>query len=380
MKFLPLLFANLFRKKIRTALTVGSFAVALFLFGLLVAIRGAFTAGVELAGADRLIVMHRASFIQPLPFSHKDKLARIQGVRDVASMSWFGGIYRDPKNFFPQFSIETASWKSVYPEFHVPDADWEAFLADRAGCVVGAATAERFGWKVGDRIPLQGTIFPGAWEFNVRGIYKGTRPQDDTTQLWLHKEYLDEKGPSYWKGIVGWYVVRIADPSTAAAMAKTIDATFANSAWETRTQTEQAFAGAFVQQMGNIELLILVVGGVVFFTLLLVAGNTMAIAVRERTAELAVLKAVGFSDGFTLLVVLAESLLVACVGGGLGILLAKAFTTGRDPTGGFLPAFYIAPGGVVLGFALAAAVGLAAGAIPALSAMRLRVVDGLRRV
>jgi putative ABC transport system permease protein len=379
-KFLPLLFANLFRKKIRTVLTLGSFAVALFLFGLLVAIRGAFTAGVELAGADRLIVMHRASFIQPLPRSHQEKLARVPGVRDVASMSWFGGIYRDPKNFFPQFSIETDSWKRVYPEFKVTDADWEAFLADRAGCVVGTATAQRFGWKVGDRVPLQGTIFPGAWEFNVRGIYQGTRPQDDTTQFWFHREYLDEKGPAYWKGIVGWYVVRIADPGAAAMVAKTIDAQFANSAFETRTQTEQAFAGAFVQQMGNIELLILVVGGVVFFTLLLVAGNTMAIAVRERTGELAVLKAVGFSDSFTLMVVLAESLLLAGVGGGVGLFLAKGFTSSGDPTGGFLPAFYIPPSGVVLGFGVAALVGLAAGAIPALSAMRLRVVDGLRRV
>jgi putative ABC transport system permease protein len=379
-RFLPLLLANLLRKKVRTVLTLGSFTVALFLFGLLVAIRGAFTAGVELAGADRLIVMHRASFIQPLPFSHKEKLARIPGVRNVASMSWFGGIYRDPKNFFPQFSIETDAWKRVYPEFRVPDAEWKAFLDDRAGCVVGETTARRFGWKIGDRIPLQGTIFPGAWEFNLRGIYTGTRPNDDTTQFWLHKEYLDEKAPSYWKGIVGWYVVRIENPAAAPEMAKKIDATFANSAWETRTQTEQAFAGAFVQQMGNIELLVLVVGSVVFFTLLLVAGNTMAIAVRERTGELAVLKAIGFSDAFALAVVLAESLFVAGLGGGLGILLAKGFTSSGDPTGGFLPAFYIAPSGVVLGLVLTAAVGLIAGAIPAISAMRLRVVDGLRRV
>jgi putative ABC transport system permease protein len=379
-RFLPLLLANLLRKKVRTALTLGSFAVALFLFGILMAIRGAFTAGIELAGADRLIVMHRASFIQPLPFAHRDRLVKVPGVRHVASMSWFGGVYRDPKNFFPQFSIEAEGWKDAYPEFRVPETQWQAFLDDRAGCVVGAATAQRFGWKIGDRVPLQGTIFPGAWEFNVRGIYRGTRPQDDTTQFWLHKEYLDEKGPSYWKGIVGWYVVRVADPSAAAQVAKAIDATFANSAWETRTQTERAFTGAFIQQMGNIELLVLVVGSVVFFTLLLVAGNTMAIAVRERTGELAVLKAVGFSDAFTLLVVLAESLLVAGVGGGLGLMLSKAFTSSGDPTGGFLPAFYISPGMLVLGAVMALSVGLAAGAIPALSAMRLRVVDGLRRV
>ena len=380
MRFLPLLLANLLRKKVRTALTIGSFAVALFLFGILLAIRGAFVAGVELAGADRLIVMHRASFIQPLPYAHKEKLARVPGVRDVASMSWFGGIYRDPKNFFPQFSIETDAWKNVYPEFKVPDAEWQAFLADRAGCVVGAGTAERFGWKIGDRVPLQGTIFPGAWEFNLRGIYKGTRPQDDTTQLWFHREYLDEKGPAFWKGIVGWYVVRIADPGAAPQTAKAIDALFANSAFETRTQTEQAFAGAFVKQMGNIELLVLVVGGVVFFTLLLVAGNTMAIAVRERTSELAVLKALGYSDRFVLGIVLAESLLLALVGGGAGLCLAKAFSLAGDPTGGMLQIFYIPPASLVAGLALAVAVGVAAGIIPAVSAMRLRVVDALRRV
>jgi putative ABC transport system permease protein len=378
-RFLPLFLANLLRKKIRTILTLGSFAVALFLFGLLVAIRGAFTAGIDLAGADRLIVMHRASFIQPLPFAHKEKLAKIPGVRDVASMSWFGGVYRDPKNFFAQFAIEADAWPRVYPEFKVEPDQWRAFLADRAGCIVGEATAERFGWKIGDRIPLQGTIFPGAWEFNVRGIYTGSRPQDDTTQFWLHKEYLDEKAPVYWKGIVGWYVVRIANPDDAAQVAKAIDATFDNSTYPTRTQTERAFTAAFVKQMGNIEMIVLVVGSIVFFTLLLVAGNTMAIAVRERTGELAILKAVGFSDAFTLGVVLAESLFVAGLGGGIGILLAKAFTSSGDPTG-FLPAFFLPRSGVILGAAFAAVVGLAAGAIPAWSAMRLRVVDGLRRV
>jgi len=380
MRFFPLLLANLLRKKIRTLLTVGSYAVALFLFGLLSAIHGAFTAGIELAGADRLIVMHRASFIQPLPFAHRDRILRVPGVRDVASSSWFGGVYQDPKNFFPQFAIEPEVWRRVYPEFQVPDGEWQAFLADRAGCVVGATTAQRFGWKVGDRIPLQGTIFPGAWEFNLRAIYRGSRPQDDMTQFWLQKQYVDEKGPEYWKGLVGWYVVRVTNPDEALTIAKAIDGAFANSTWETRTQTERTFAAAFVRQMGNIEFLILAVGGVVFFTLLLVTGNTMAIAVRERTAELAVLKAVGFSDGFVLLVVLAESALLATAGGGIGLGLAKTFTSGGDPTGGILPAFYISPASVAAGLGAALAVGLAAGLLPAVLAMRLRVVDALRRI
>jgi putative ABC transport system permease protein len=379
-RFAPLLLANLLRRKIRTALTVGSFAVALFLFGLLATIQGAFNAGVELAGADRLFVMHRASFIQPLPFAHREKILRIPGIRDVTSASWFGGVYQDPKNFFAQFAIEADSWRRVYPEFVVAENEWRDFLADRAGCVVGAGTAARFGWKVGDRVPLQGTIFPGLWEFNVRGVYRGARPQDDTSQFWLHKEYLDEKGPDFWKGIVGWYVVRVTNPDDGLQVAKAIDAAFANSAWETRTQTERTVATSFVKQMGNIEFLILAVGGVVFFTLLLVTGNTMAIAVRERTAELAVLKAVGFSDIFTLAIVLAEALLVAGVGGGLGLGLAKGLTLRGDPTGGLLPSFYLPGSALVLGLGVALAVGLAAGLIPAILAMRLRVVDALRRV
>jgi putative ABC transport system permease protein len=379
-RFAPLLLANLLRRKIRTALTLGSFAVALFLFGLLAAIQEAFNAGIDLAGADRLFVMHRASFIQPLPFAHREKILRVPGIRDVTSASWFGGVYQDPKNFFAQFAIEADAWKRVYPEFVVSESEWRDFLADRAGCIVGAATAARFKWKVGDRVPLQGTIFPGLWEFNVRGIYRGARPQDDTSQFWLHKEYLDEKGPDFWKGLVGWYIVRVSNPEDGLRIARAIDDAFANSTWETRTQTERTLAASFVKQMGNIEFLILAVGGVVFFTLLLVTGNTMAIAVRERTAELAVLKAVGFSDLFALAIVLAESLLVAGVGGGLGLGLAKALTARGDPTGGLLPSFYMPPSAVALGIAVALSVGLAAGLIPAILAMRLRVVDALRRV
>jgi putative ABC transport system permease protein len=378
-KYRHLLLANLLRRRIRTALTVGSFAVALFLFGILAVVRGAFHQGIDVAGVDRLVVVNKVSLIQPLPFAYRDRLLRIPGVAQATFATWFGGVYQDERNFFPQFAIDKEHYREIFPEFLMPDDQWEAFLADKEGCVVGVGLAERFGWKLGDRIPIRGTIFPGAWEFNVRAIYRGGRTQDDTTQFWFRWDYLDERKP-FQKGVVGWYVVRITNPDDAVRVVRAIDEDFANSAFETKTDTEKAFAASFVKQMGNIEFLILSIGSVVFFTLLLVTGNTMAIAVRERVRELAVLKAVGFSDGFVLGLILAETLVVAAAGGGLGLGLAKLFTLRGDPTGGLLPFFYLAPEAMTTGIGLALAVGLLAGVLPALAAMRLRVVDALRRV
>jgi putative ABC transport system permease protein len=379
MKFLPLIIANLFRKKIRTALTVGSFAVSLFLFGLLAIVRGAFSQGVDVAGADRLVVINKVSLIQPLPLSYRDRLLRMSGIKLVTYDNWFGGVYQDEKNFFPQFAVDLEHQRAMYPEFKIPEEQWQAFASDREGAFAGQSLADRFGWKVGDRIPIKGTIYTGAWEFNLRGIYQGTRAQDDTTQFWFHWDFLDERR-AFGKGDVGWYVVRVTNPDLSVQVAKTIDAEFANSPFETKTDTEKAFAASFVKQMGNIELLILTVGGVVFFTLLLVTGNTMAIAVRERVGELAVLKALGFSNRFVLLLVMMESLTVAFIGGALGLLLAKLFSLHGDPTRGILPYFYLPPLAIVTGVAAALLVGVAAGILPAVSAMRLRVVDAIRRV
>jgi putative ABC transport system permease protein len=379
MKYRHLILPNLLRRKVRTGLTMGSFAVALFLFGILAVVRGAFQQGVDVAGADRLVVVNKVSIIQPLPLSYRERLARTPGVTQVTFTNWFGGVYQDERNFFAQLAIDRETFRQVFSEFVIPDDQWQAFLADREGCIVGEALAERFQWKVGDRIPLKGTFFPGMWEFNIRGTYRGSRPQDDTTQFWFRWDYLDERR-LFQKGFVGWYTVRIADPDDAVRVLKAIDEGFANSPWETKTDTEREFAASWVKQMGNIELLLLSVGGVVFFTLLLVTGNTMAIAVRERIRELAVLKAVGFSDGFVLALILAETIVVAAVGGGAGLALAKLFTLRGDPTGGLLPFFYLPPNVIALGFALAMAVGLMAGILPALSAMRLRVVDALRKV
>jgi len=380
MKFLPLLLANLRRKKVRTVLTIGSFVVALFLFGLLGAVRAGFRQGVDIAGADRLIVIGRTGVIQPLPLPYMERIRRLPGVKDVVHSTWFGGVYQDPKNFFSQFVVEPEAWRGMYPEFRVPDEQWRDFVADRQGVVVGAKLAQRFGWKIGDHVPLKAPGYLGgsSWDFNVRAIYRGTRPQDDEGQLWLQHRYFYEKAPSYWQGIVGWYVVRVEDPGAALAVARTIDQEFANSASETRTQTESAFAAAFMKQMGNIEFLIMAIGSVVFFTLLLVTGNTMAIAVRERTNELAVLKAVGYSDGFVLGLVLAESLSIAAVGGAIGLWLARGMA-GQDITGGILP-MYLSGATLAAGAAVALGTGLLAGLLPAVSAMRMSVVDALRRV
>jgi putative ABC transport system permease protein len=379
MKYLPFIFRNLFRRKTRTLLTVGSIAVALFLFGLLVTIETSLNAGVDVAGADRLIVRNKTSLIMPLPLSYQERLRQIEHVTEATFATWFGGIYQDQKNFFPQFAIDTETYRELFPEFRIPDEQWQAFLADQEGAVVGRTTAERFGWKVGDRIPIQGTIWSGTWDFNIRAIYEGERAGDDESMFWFHWKYLEERRP-FGKGTVGWYTVKLDDPDHAVEVGRAIDERFANSAWETSTETEKAFAAGFAKQIGNIRLLILSIGAVVLFTLLLVTGNTMAMAVRERVPELGVLKTLGFGDRTVLALVLAESLLIAMVGGALGLGLAKLFTLGGDPTGGMLPVFYLAPGKMALGAALALFVGLAAGSIPALTAMNLRIVDALRRV
>lgn len=379
MKYLPLIFANLFRKKLRTTLTVGSFIVALFLFGFLAIIHGAFSGGVDLVGIDRLMVINKVSIIQPLPLSYKDQIQRIPGVKYVTYQSWFGGIYQDPKNFFPSFAVDPDTQRLVFPELAVTDDQWKDFVGDREGAIVGKRTADRFKWKIGDRVPLQAPIYGGVWEFNIRGIYNSPREGEDLTQFWLQKQYLEERR-TFGKGQTGWYTVKLDSPDDSSRVIKAIDDMFANSPYETKTETLAAMAASWVKQAGNIEFLILAIGGVVFFTLLLVTGNTMALAVRERLGELAVMKAVGFSDRFVLFIVLAESVLVAVVGGAIGLILAKLFTLGGDPTGGVLQTFLLPGSSMLLGMICAIAIGFLSGVLPATTAMRLRVVDALRRV
>jgi putative ABC transport system permease protein len=382
MKFARLIFANLFRKKVRLILTIGSFAVALFLFAFLSIVRGAFLGNAELASANRLVTINRTSIINLIPLSYKDKILRIPGVSYVTHNNWFGGIYQNENNFFPQFVIDPETQRQVFPELVVPDDQWANFLKDRQGAIAGAKTAKRFGWKVGDRIPIKTTLYGGgAWEFNLVGIYQGTRAQDDETQFWFQWDYFEEKIPAAVKGQIGWYVIRIAKPEDAPRIAKAIDSQFENSPNETKTEAESAFAANWVKQFGNIQFLIVTIGAVVFFTLLLVTGNTMAISVRERTAELAVLKAIGYSDRAILFFVLAESLAIALFGGLLGLLLAVVATPVlATALASMLPNLAL-PGSILaMGLVVALLVGVAAGLLPGIGAMRMRVVNALRRV
>ena len=378
MKFFKMVWINLKRKKTRLVLTLGSFAVALFLFGLLCAIHNAFYQGVDIAGADRLVTRHKVSLIMLLPYAQKEKIKQIEGVEYVSSGTWFGGVYQEPKNFFPQFAIEYEDHLKIYPEFKVPDNQWADFIKDREGCVVGKKTVEKYGWKIGDRIPIEGTIFPGTWEFNLVGIYEGTKAEDDLTQFWFHYKFLEEK--SRLNGQVGWYVVKVDDPEHAFDVSHAIDQKFENSAFETLTDTEQAFNAGFAKQFGNIKLLLMVVGIVVFFTLLLVTSSTMSMAVRERTNELGILKTIGYTDALVLNLVLAESIGVALVGGAMGLMLIKLFTLKGDPTGGMMPFFYLSPLNIAAGLCITLFMGAASGIVPALNSMNLKIVDALRRV
>ena len=383
MKFRGLIFANLFRKKLRLILTILSFAVALFLFAFLAVVRGAFTRGADIEGADRLVTINRVSIIQPLPLAYRDKIQRIPGVEAVTHNNWFGGVYQDEKNFFPQFVIDVENQRKVIPELVVPEDQWQNFVKDRQGAIAGAKTAQRFGWKIGDRIPIKATIYGGngTWEFNLDGIYHSTHTGGDESQFWFQWDYLEERVPERFKGNVGWYVIKLDSPDHAVSVAKAIDEMAANSSFETKTETESEFAASWVKQFGNIQFLIITIGSVVFFTLLLVTGNTMAISVRERVGELAVLKAIGFSDRWVLFFVLAESLTIALVGGALGLGLALlAIPALGAALNGMLPTLILSPAVLSLGLAIALFVGVISGILPGIGAMRLRVVNALRRV
>ena len=383
MKFSKLILANLFRKKARLVLTIGSFAVALFLFALLGVVSDAFSRGADVVSANRLVTINRTSIINTIPLSYRDEILRIPGVSYVTHDNWFGGVYQDPKNFFPQFVIDPENQRQVFPELIVPDDQWNTFLKDRQGAIVGAVTMKRFGWKIGDRIPITTTIYGLAgkpFEFNIDGVYHGAKPEDDETQFWFQWEYFKESVPDSIKGQVGWYTIRIANPDDAPRIAKTIDNMYMNSPYETKTETESAFAEGWVKQFGNIKFLILSIGTVVFFTLLLVTGNTMAISVRERTNELGVLKAIGFPDGTILGFILGESMAIA-LAGCVGLLLALvAIPVLSRAMAGLLPPLLVTAKTLAYGVLAALAVGFASGILPAYGAMRMRVVTALRRV
>lgn len=382
MKFLPLIWSSLFRRKVRTLFTLLSILIAFVLFNYLSAVRVAFSMGIDVAGADRLTLIHKVSFIQLLPESYKERILAVNGVTEVTHSTWFGGVYQDPMNFFAQFAVEPQAYLTMYPEFLLPDDQKENWFRNRTGAIVGRSTADRFGWSVGDRIPLQGTIWrtqSGAgWEFTIEGIYDGAEQATDDSQFLFQHAYLDEAN-NLGRGFVGWYLIKIDDPDRGVEIAEEIDSRFANSPFETSTSTEQAFVQAFAAQIGDIGAMMTAIMAAVLFTILLVAANTMGQSVRERTSELAVLKTLGFTDRSVLTLVMVESILLAVVGGGLGLGLSWLIIQQGDPTGGLLPAFFVAPRDLVLGAGLILFLGVACGIVPGAQAVRLRIVDALRK-
>ena len=385
MKYLPLVWRNLLRRKFRTIVTMLSVLVAFVLFGMLMAIRAAFSMGVEVAGADRLMMIHKVSLIQLLPKSYGDRIRATEGVTDVSHSNWFGAYYRDPNNFFANMAVDPESWLRIYPEFELPEDQKKAWIADRTGAIVGSDTARKYGWKVGDRVPLVSPIYVrpdgGPWELTIDGIYDSKTPGVDKTQLFLQWEFLNQtfRDSGFFQGQVGWYVIRVSDPASSDQLARRIDAMFANSQAETKTATEKAFVSDFAKQIGDIGAIMTAIAAVVMFFILFVTGNAMAHSIRERTNELAVLKTLGFSQGRILTLVLLESCLIAIIGGGIGLALAWAIITNGDPTGGMLPTWHLPARDLVMGVGLVIALGLATGLLPAYQASRLRIVDALRK-
>jgi putative ABC transport system permease protein len=380
-KFLPLIWKNVWRRKFRTTFTLLSLFIAFLLFGILMTIRAAFSFGVDLAGLDRLVLIHKISLIMPLPVSYKARIQQTPGVDLASHQTWFGGVYQDPSNFFANIAVEPEIFLKIYPEFQLPPEQMAAWLADRQGAIIGRDLAERFEWKVGDRVPLTATIWRpkegDTWEFNVVGVYDGADGVD-RTQFFFRYDYLDENRAG-GQGLVGWYVVKIADPEQSAALSRTFDDMFANSPAETKTTTEKGFVEGFAKQIGDIGTIMIAISSTVLFMFGLVAASTMAQSVRERTSELAVLKTLGFSGGAILALVLAESLFIALTGGLLGLGLAWLFVQGGDPTNGMLPVFMLPTRNIIAGIGLMVLIGFLSGVVPAVAAMRLRITDALRR-
>lgn len=384
MKYFGLIWKNAWRKKVRTLLTVLSVLVAFLLFALLNAIGYAFRGGEDVSSAERLIVIDKISLINPLPISYQARIATMPGVEAVTHASWFGGYYQDPRNQFPQFPVVARDYFALYPELNIPPEQLDAFAKNRIGVVVGRELAEKFGWKLGDRIPIQATIWTKAdggrtWEFDLEGIFSTDDPRGSTAFMLFNYDYFEE-ARAFGKGTVGWYIFKIRPGANPAEIATAVDEQFANSPNETETSTEAAFAASFAKQFGNISLIVQLILGAVFFTLLLVSGNTMSQSVRERIPELAVLKTVGFGDLTVLGVVLAESILIIAIGGILGLGIGWLLVQGAaQAMGASLPGIYLSHQAIALAIGIIIVAGILSGIFPALKAMRLTIVDALAR-
>ena len=384
MKYLPLVWAGLFRRKARTALTLSSVVVSFLLLGLLQAVTVAFEAGAETADAKRLLTTARYSIIEPLPLAYLSRIESVPGVVAVAYADWFGARYQDVSNAFPVFAVDPHRYLAMYPEFSIAPAEREAFAATRTGAVAGRRLVDRFGWHLGQKLPIASEIHPRAdgsldWEFDLVGVLDAEDPavRGNTDMVLINVQYFDEARQS-GKGLTGWYITRIDDSAHARAISAEIDHRFANSPDETKTQPEREFAVGFARQIGDVGALVARILAAVFFTILLLTGNTMAQSIRERIPELAILKTLGFSDGRLTLLVLAEALSLMLIGAGLGMGAAVGllpFVNGA--TGGRFPPLFVSGGTWLLAAVLAVAVALAVGLPPALRARRLRIVEAL---
>jgi putative ABC transport system permease protein len=385
MKFARFVWKNATRNKRRAILTLISISIAIVTICVLQTIVVAFTSGANSTDASRLIVRNRVSLVFPMPLAYRQRIAALPGVQSVSVANWFGGNYQDKKNFFAKFAIDAETYLPIYPERAVPKDQLAAFMADQKGCIIGKGLAAKYGFKIGDTIPVMGDIYPApggdAWEFDVRAIYEATKPRIDEQTMYFHWKYLDESMPPRRQGQVGIYIVQLTDPSRAGSVAKAIDAEFENSPDQTLTETEESFQMDFVKMWGNVALLVRVIGAAVVFALLLVAANTMAMAARERTTEIAILKTLGFRGGLLGSLVLAESLLLTVVGWAAGAGLA--WLVCRGVAGAFatlLPTFRLTGETVLLALGVAVFTGAVSGLFPAGHAMRTRIVDAMRKV
>ena len=383
MNKISLVWSSLFRRRVRTTLTLLSVIVAFLLFGLLRSIADAFDAGIDIVGVDRLVVQPKYSIVDPLPIAHLNQIASVDGVALVTHANWFGGVYQDRHNFFPKYPVDPKAYFAIYPEYRIDPAQLARFEATRDGAVVPAQLMTRFGWKVGDRIPIEGDIWPKKggdrnWEFEIVGTYSAPGTDVQPTDMLFNYTYFDESR-QYGAGTVGWFIVRVTDPSKSGEIARAIDAQFENSPFATRTATEAEYARQYAKQVGDIGLMMTGILGAVFFTILLLTGNTMAQAMRERIPELAVLKTLGFTDANVAALVLGEAVLLCVFGGAIGLALSVGLGPGlASAVRQFLPTFQVTTSTIVSGIALAAMLGIAVGAFPARRARRLSIVDALR--
>jgi len=384
MRILKLFFRNAFRHKLRTGLTILGITIAILAFGMLRTMVNAWYAGVEASSANRLVIRNAISLVFPLPLAYKDKIRQVGGVTLVSWGNWFGGVYIEEKNFFPNFAVEPRSFLALYPEYLISDLQRSSFLSDRRGAVAGKKVADKFGWKVGDTVTLKGTIFPGNWEFTIRGIYRGKDRSVDETQFFFHWDYLDEtmkKTTPRRAGQAGYYIIGISNPNLAGEVSAAIDATFKNSLAETLTETEKAFQMSFVSMTEAILIAIQLVSIVIIVIIMAVVANTMAMTARERIGEYAVFKTPGFGGGFIAVLIFGEALFISLLGTAIGIGLtfpvAAAFA---DYLGTYFPIFFVERTTIFMDLAAGVLVGFVAALFPTWRAVRIRIADGLRRI